>query len=175
MSMADEIARLHDLRSRGALSNEEFEQAKARLLGQGGAAPADAGGFASQDGAMYAELDRIDREWQLERERYLSFSRQHGRTVPSVAGSLIGGVGALIGGVIWITTTMNVPGRGFLPAYFPWIGTLFIVMGLWIAIGGTLKARAYQQAERAWQQRRGAVLSRYGGAPPPSPPYGGYR
>lgn len=32
MSIADEIAKLHDLASRGALSPEEFERAKARLL-----------------------------------------------------------------------------------------------------------------------------------------------
>lgn len=33
MSTADEIAKLHELLNRGALSQGEFEQAKARLLG----------------------------------------------------------------------------------------------------------------------------------------------
>jgi phage shock protein PspC (stress-responsive transcriptional regulator) len=33
MSLADEIAKLHELHSRGALTPAEFEQAKARLLG----------------------------------------------------------------------------------------------------------------------------------------------
>jgi len=33
MSTADEIAKLHELLNRGALSQAEFEQAKARLLG----------------------------------------------------------------------------------------------------------------------------------------------
>jgi len=33
MSIADEIAKLEELRARGALSNDEFERAKARLLG----------------------------------------------------------------------------------------------------------------------------------------------
>ncbi len=32
MSIADEIAKLHELQSRGALMQEEFEKAKARLL-----------------------------------------------------------------------------------------------------------------------------------------------
>ncbi len=40
MSTSDEIAKLHDLLSRGALTQAEFEQAKARLLG--GGAPAGA-------------------------------------------------------------------------------------------------------------------------------------
>jgi phage shock protein C len=33
MSIADEIVKLEELRTRGALSNEEFERAKARLIG----------------------------------------------------------------------------------------------------------------------------------------------
>jgi len=35
MSIADEIAKLDELRSRGALTAEEFERAKARLLDSG--------------------------------------------------------------------------------------------------------------------------------------------
>ena len=38
MSIADEIAKLEELRNRGALTAEEFERAKARLL-DGGDAP----------------------------------------------------------------------------------------------------------------------------------------
>jgi phage shock protein C len=34
MSIADEIAKLHELQSRGALTPGEFEQAKARLLAE---------------------------------------------------------------------------------------------------------------------------------------------
>lgn len=41
MSIADEIAKLDELRTRGALSAEEFERAKARLL-DGGHVPAAA-------------------------------------------------------------------------------------------------------------------------------------
>ncbi|MFN7572963.1 MAG: PspC domain-containing protein [Betaproteobacteria bacterium] len=38
MSTADEVAKLHDLLTRGAITQEEFDRAKARLLG-GGPAP----------------------------------------------------------------------------------------------------------------------------------------
>jgi phage shock protein C len=40
MSTADEIAKLHELLAKGALSPAEFEQAKARLLAQGPSASA---------------------------------------------------------------------------------------------------------------------------------------
>lgn len=39
MGIADELERLQSLRERGALSPEEFERAKARVLGAGGPAP----------------------------------------------------------------------------------------------------------------------------------------
>jgi phage shock protein PspC (stress-responsive transcriptional regulator) len=41
MTIADEITKLDDLRTRGVLSNEEFERAKARIL-DGGPQPAPA-------------------------------------------------------------------------------------------------------------------------------------
>ena len=42
MSTADEIAKLHDLLTRGAISQAEFDQAKTRLLGGGTMASAGA-------------------------------------------------------------------------------------------------------------------------------------
>lgn len=41
MGLADELERLQALRERGALSPEEFERAKARVLGAAGAAGAE--------------------------------------------------------------------------------------------------------------------------------------
>jgi phage shock protein PspC (stress-responsive transcriptional regulator) len=42
MSTADEVAKLHDLLNKGAISQAEFDQAKARLLGAGTMANAGA-------------------------------------------------------------------------------------------------------------------------------------
>jgi phage shock protein PspC (stress-responsive transcriptional regulator) len=45
MSIADELARLDELRGRGAITDDEFQRAKARLLGagtEGAGSPADA-------------------------------------------------------------------------------------------------------------------------------------
>lgn len=42
MSTADEIAKLHDLLNKGAISQAEFDQMKARLLGTGGVGGAGA-------------------------------------------------------------------------------------------------------------------------------------
>jgi phage shock protein PspC (stress-responsive transcriptional regulator) len=39
MSLADDLARLEELRAKGSLSEDEFQRAKARLLGSGGSPP----------------------------------------------------------------------------------------------------------------------------------------
>jgi len=44
MSVADEIRKLSELRDSGALSQEEFDRAKGRLLGSVGAQPGEAPG-----------------------------------------------------------------------------------------------------------------------------------
>ncbi len=55
MSTADEIAKLHDLLSKGAITLAEFEQAKARLLaGQ----PADTGQPAAINRLRLSDSDR---------------------------------------------------------------------------------------------------------------------
>ena len=39
MSLVDELARLEEMRARGSLSEDEFQRAKARLIGEAGVAP----------------------------------------------------------------------------------------------------------------------------------------
>lgn len=59
MSMADEIAKLDELRNRGALSAEEFERAKARLLdaGPGAAGPAPGAGIDAMNNLRRSRTD----------------------------------------------------------------------------------------------------------------------
>jgi phage shock protein PspC (stress-responsive transcriptional regulator) len=55
MSIADEIAKLEELRNRGALSAEEFERAKARLIG--GEAPEPGPGLAAVNNLRRSRTD----------------------------------------------------------------------------------------------------------------------
>jgi phage shock protein PspC (stress-responsive transcriptional regulator) len=55
MSIADDIAKLEELRSRGALSAEEFERAKARLLDAG---PLSAPGIEAVNNMRRSASDR---------------------------------------------------------------------------------------------------------------------
>jgi phage shock protein PspC (stress-responsive transcriptional regulator) len=42
MSMVDELVRLEEMRARGSLSEDEFQRAKTRLIGEAGVPPAAA-------------------------------------------------------------------------------------------------------------------------------------
>jgi phage shock protein PspC (stress-responsive transcriptional regulator) len=53
MSLADELSKLDELRSRGALSDEEFARAKARLL----------------DGPVHSDIPAVDAVNRLRRSR----------------------------------------------------------------------------------------------------------
>ena len=59
MSVSDEIKRLHELHQAGALSDAEFEKAKAKVLGGQANLEKPAGDFASEIGAL--RRSRTDR------------------------------------------------------------------------------------------------------------------
>ena len=84
MSLADEIAKLHDLASRGALSPEEFERAKARMLDE-----------ARGPGAGLA----VNRLRRSERDRWIA--------------GVCGGIGRLTGVESWIWRMLFVLGLVF--------------------------------------------------------------
>src|SRR4051794_11923089 len=98
MSLADELAKLADLRRNGELTDAEYERAKAALLGGAAAAPEQplAAHLADQLAEVrhQNELAQIDREWAMERERYLVADRYGRRHVPTAGG----GVGAAVVG-----------------------------------------------------------------------------
>ena len=84
MSIADELAKLHDLANRGALTPEQFERAKARLLEE---APGPGAGLA------------INRLRRSERDRWIA--------------GVCGGIGRLTGVESWIWRMLFVLGLVF--------------------------------------------------------------
>jgi Short C-terminal domain len=191
MSLADELQKLEDLRRSGALSEQEFRQAKAALLGGAGEAGEQLAEMRYQN-----ELARIDREWQIEREQYMvadRWGRMHvptpegSRLLGSVGrGSMIGGLMAVVVGTLWtafaIFLTEGAPAP--LRIIFPLFGVCFILFGLLGSIGFHRfaeqaqrmyeeKAAQYQQAFDAYQQRRQEAARRYGFPEPPRPEHRG--
>ena len=104
MGLADELARLDELRTRGALSDDEYQRAKARLLD----APAPAPGAQTPP---FAAVNRLRRSRS---DRWI--------------GGVCGGIAAATGAETWIWRLLLV-----LLALFGGTGVLLYIL-LWIFV-----------------------------------------
>jgi hypothetical protein len=162
MGISDELQKLHDLHRQGALTDEEFARAKEALL----ARPAPDVQDQLAEIARRQEAERIDREWERERERLLVTGTQGGtyvdgkhvggypvRYVPTRTASVLSGVFTVAAGLVWMIVTASMGAGGF--ALF---GLVFIAVGVGWAVYAYGRAEAYEQAERRYRQRRRRAL-----------------
>jgi hypothetical protein len=180
VSLTDELRKLETLRWNGTLTDAEFDRAKAALLAQFGPhAPPDAADKLAEHLAEVRyqnELERIDREWAQERERYMVAGEDGSRHVATVAEERGRAVMAGVVGGVWtafaLWLTSRGPGDGaplFFRLLFPLFGVLVIVCGIWSGLQAAQKAEAYTRAEAAYQRRRAAVKPEdFRGSPPSS-------
>ncbi len=165
MSLADDLTKLEELRRTGALTEAEFAQAKAAVLAGGGAPARDA--VADTMAAQLAEvryqneLERIDREWAIEREKYMVIGKHGRRHIPTVGGSIGAAVAIGVFGVFWTIMAFSItsvaPDVGpfaLAKTFFPLFGVAFVVFGVWSGIHAAKKAEAYNRAFAAYQRRR---------------------
>ena len=99
------------------------------------------------------ELERVDREWQVQREGLMTKDKDGGRSKPTAGGSVIGAAIAAVFGIIWIGMASSVSSAGG-PAGIQLFGVVFIVAAIFMAIGGVNRAGRYQQAEAEMQRKR---------------------
>jgi hypothetical protein len=159
MVISDEIRKLQDLHSSGALTDDEFTQAKARVLSSERSVR-ESQGLPLQEHLQHVEfqqeLERIDREWDIERRQYVVTGRYGGEHVPSEGSSMIG---ALVIGGFGLAWTIGAASMG-APAIFPVFGVVFILLGVGNCISAFGKAGEYQQAYKLYQQRRQQLLAK---------------
>jgi hypothetical protein len=162
MSLADDLNKLNELHFSGALSDAEFEQAKAALLQ--GSPPAPHIGEQLNNVHYDNELARIDREWEMERQQYLVRTRYGVRTVPTAGMGIGMAIVAGVFGTLW--TIMAIAITGAAPAFgpfavakviFPLFGVFFILFGIGFGVYCYKMAQRYEEAFRAYQVRRQAV------------------
>ncbi len=107
------------------------------------------------------ELERIDREWETERERYMITSKYGRRYVPSSGAAVVVGLFSVSMGLIWIMSSLALAHNlGALAGVFPLFGMVFLVGGAAISIYQFRKAQRYQAAFRAYQLRRSTAQDR---------------
>lgn len=96
------------------------------------------------------DLERLDREWELTRQSLLVRGRHGGLHEPSMAGSMFGGVVAIIGGIVFATFS---GGHGS-PGIFPVLGMLVSLIGLVQLVNGVSKASKLDEERSLYQDRR---------------------
>jgi hypothetical protein len=100
------------------------------------------------------EVERLDREWESERESYLVSGRNGTRRLPTKTGSLVGTL--IVGGVgaFWMAIASQVNG------FFALIGVFVIAIAIIGGVHGFMKATQYDARLAAHQERRSAILGR---------------
>jgi Short C-terminal domain len=157
MSVADELRKLQELHQSGALTDEEYADAKGSVL----AGPADRPEDSGVKGHLHEirhqnDIAQLDREWAMERDRYMVAGRWGYRYVPSRGMSLLGGVVITVFGVIWTMMTVSMGAPGF----FPLFGVVFILFGLGASAYAFIKASEYEAGYKRYRQRRAALMNR---------------
>lgn len=100
------------------------------------------------------DLERLDREWDLQRESFMVTGKHGHRSLPSEAGSVIGGGIAVVGGIIWMAFAAGIGA----PFPFPLFGLVFIGFAIFGMVNGATKASGYRDAENAFNQRRNNLI-----------------
>lgn len=164
MSLVEEIEKLRNLHQGGALTNDEFERAK-RVLLESGEAPALQRNDAAT-GALLHEvkkqnaLDRIDTDWNLEREQYLITSRYGPGRIPQLGdalGAVFGGLFGIVWTIMAFTMTNMAPDVGpfaIAKVIFPGFGVVITIVSFIHAARCSQKAANYSAAFERYKMRR---------------------
>ncbi|MES2659955.1 MAG: hypothetical protein V4689_15145 [Verrucomicrobiota bacterium] len=102
------------------------------------------------------DLERLDREWDNRRESLLVRNKNGHTSVPSSAGSLIGGMVMVGFGIFWIGMTSS----HSAPGIFPLFGLVFIGFAIFNMVNGTAKAGAYKNHRSDYENQRQQLINR---------------
>jgi len=102
------------------------------------------------------DLERLDREWQSRRETLLVRTKEGNVSEPSSAGSMIGGMVAIVFGIFWVGMASSMGA----PSFFPLFGLVFIGFAIFSMVNGTAKAGAYQNHRSDYESQRQELITR---------------
>jgi hypothetical protein len=157
MNLTEALHQLADLHAAGSLTDDEFAAAKARLLASATDASQPETASKRQIELLRAEaaIARLDREWQIEREKYMTSGNFGYRMMPSKTTSILIGCGALAFTAFWI----YMAGSTGAPTVFKLWGVLCVTVAIVQAYSMYRKACAYEVAEKRYQTRRAELLA----------------
>jgi hypothetical protein len=154
MSIADELRHLHELHQRGALTDEEFSRAKARVLNPNPSASEQELRDEIHRLRVQARLDKLDQEWNTERVRFLvQFGNQERQPLSRrMITVIVGGGLGVAGFFLALSFAMRAP-------FFvvPALGVVFVSA----IVGFTWYQRVteYEELYQSYRQRRATLLA----------------
>jgi hypothetical protein len=112
------------------------------------------------DIALEEELNTIDREWHIERDRYLMMSEFGGRKIPSKRRGVIAGI-VLVGIAIGLFFMFQSLQPGLSRELGPYISGIVLLFGVGLGWLQYSKGLDYERAHAAYLARRNGVIARY--------------
>jgi hypothetical protein len=107
--------------------------------------------------ALQTELNRIDLEWQREREKYM-IPTQYGKVIPGKNDGIIYFLFLLIGGIVFIIAAATLNPASVSGIMF---GTFLIITGIAVSVSSNSIFVNYKRAESEYLRRREAVIVKY--------------
>jgi hypothetical protein len=100
------------------------------------------------------DLERLDREWETARTGMLVRDKHGNVSEPSAAASTVGGLIAIVGGVVFTIAS----GSMGTPMLFPLFGLLFVGVGIFNLISGPVKASEYRDLRQRYETQRQRMI-----------------
>jgi hypothetical protein len=102
------------------------------------------------------DLERIDREWQMTRQRFITRNKNGSESVPKAAGGIVGGVVAIVFGIFWMSAASSMGA----PAIFPLFGLVFIGLAFFGIISSVSKSNQFDALEQQYFSERAELLKK---------------
>jgi hypothetical protein len=118
------------------------------------------------------EIARLDRDWMMNRERFMVRGKDGQLDVPTRTSAAIAGVIIVAFGIVWTAMATGIAGAigfginqvgggplSFLPGLFPCFGVLFIIGGIVMAVTAYGKAINFEEHQHAYHAERNQLLT----------------
>lgn len=160
MSISNEIQSLDDLRRSGALTQEEFELAKQKVL----CSPSsDETTFHAKVIRIQYELLQLDLEWENDSKKNVTLSHYGQKYTPSYMHAAVGGVLTIGAGCLWTIVAFIFAQQNSSNPLFellPILGILIIIGGAYMSFKGVTNTVYLLDVQERYLQRRLELLNR---------------
>jgi hypothetical protein len=159
MGIGDELQHIQDLHEQGALTEQEFSDAKSRAIGGTLMRQADDIADLQRRQSTSSWLEQIDRDWNAELQEYLVRGRGGTQIVPTKSMAVRN---TLPNGIVGITLLVVAAFFHGISILFPILGLSNLMIGIGLGMWIWSKAQRYDNAFASYLHRRNALTDSRG-------------